>query len=86
MHEKSLDDYADRFSEGLAEACVADVLRMRVTVNDCKQMLELVGQLCDGFSFESRREPGEPLIHQLGPTYTIPVHSYFQPFDPMSQV
>ena len=38
VHEKAMDDYADRFPDGLAEACVADMLRGRAFAGG-KEML-----------------------------------------------
>ena len=50
VHEKALDDYAERFSDDvLPEACVADIMRCRAVCPDAKTMRMLVGKLSDGF-------------------------------------
>ena len=50
LHEKALDNYADRFEQGLAEACVMDVMRCRIIVMDAASMLQLIKKLLRGFS------------------------------------
>lgn len=50
VHEKALDDYDERFPGELAEACVADLLRARVVLEDADAMINLQEQLDAGIS------------------------------------
>ena len=52
MHEKAMNDYAHRFKDGLAEACVADMLRGRAVCPDGVSMLALMQLLRDGFQMD----------------------------------
>ena len=57
VHEKAIDDYAKRFPESLAEACVAAVLRCRAECSDGAGMLQLLQKLKDGFEQELNGVP-----------------------------
>ena len=52
VHEKAVDDYADRFPEEHPEACVADIVRSKVVCETSSQMLEFVTRLREGFAAE----------------------------------
>ena len=41
LYEKALDDYATRFSDGLRESCVADVIRARAVCSSLQDILKL---------------------------------------------
>ena len=54
IHEKAMDDYIHDFGDWddaivIPEACVVDVLRVRIVVRSGKQMLQLQRMLRDGF-------------------------------------
>ena len=51
IHEKAQDDYASDFEDiVIAEACVVDVIRVRMVVESGEQMLELQRRLRDGYA------------------------------------
>eukprot|EP00439_Symbiodinium_sp_Y106_P027014 s1986_g3.t1 len=52
VHEKAVDDYADRFKEHLAEANVVDVIRARLVCSSGKQMKTFLEMIAIGFPYE----------------------------------
>ena len=52
LHQKGVDDFSHRFSDGeLPEACVPDVLRARVSMPMGQHVVQLVNRLCAGVGF-----------------------------------
>lgn len=52
-HQKALDDYADRHSDGeLPEACVTDMIRARAVCPDAKSMMALLRLLVSGYKIQ----------------------------------
>lgn len=50
VYEKAQDDYAARFPDGLAESCVADVVRARSFLDEGEAMTTLQERLETGIS------------------------------------
>eukprot|EP00959_Pyramimonas_sp_CCMP1952_P061552 1286295-Pyramimonas_sp.AAC.1 len=59
VHEKAVDDYADRFPRDLPEACVADIIRSKVVCQTSGQMLQFVRMLKDGYVTEHSGKEAE---------------------------
>ena len=74
IYEKAQDDYEGRFTEGLAEACVADVARARVVCHDgramCNVLLLLARHFRSGLShLELVRMKNKCASKNLDPTH-----------------
>ena len=74
IYEKAQDDYQGRFTEGLTEACVADVVRARVVCHDgqamCNVLLLLARQFSTGQShLELVRVKNKCASKNLDPTH-----------------